>query len=266
MDVAQDQMDVNQDGSADNEVMDAVGMDDSGDVKDASTENTSNQNSDPLYVQKRLKQQKRAHEREIRELHARISDMQTASQNTSPDQSSSYSAAPDGGGMMDEQIHKAVSYALNHRDMEERKARDAQQAAHVSKQYNELQKHLDNTADKYDDFDDVVRGHDAPFTPHMRDASLLLPKNGPGSAGETLYELGKNRIELKRISELHPLDQASEMVKLSHALMARHGDKTQSQANKPLGNIKSNPVTNTASITDKTPVSELRKRMKANWR
>ena len=257
-----------QDGQ-DGEVMESLGMpeqaaDEVPESHDAVGHETTN---DPLYVQKRLKQQKRAHEREIRDLHARMADMQSRIGDGQPEQSQEmnlYGAAPQQGGVSD-QIHQAVSYALQQKDMMERKAKEAQGAAHVSKQYGELQKHLDQTSDKYDDFDDVVRGHDAPFTAHMRDAALLLPKSGNGSAGEVLYKLGKNPKELERIRDLHPLDQASEMIKLSHALM-NGGEAKASPTSRPLGQIKSNPVTNSRGITDKTSVSELRSRMKSNWK
>lgn len=214
---------------------------------------------DPLYVQKRLKQQKRAHEREIRELHTRMEHMQSQLQpNQSYQPQQNPHEAPQGGGM-DDAIHKAVSYALQQKEMEERKARDHQSQQHIAKQYGELNRHLDATADKYDDFDDVVRG-EAPFTAHMRDAALMLPKKGAGSAGEVLYRLGKNPEELSRIAKLHPVDQASELVALSHALISG-GENKQSQS-RPLGQIKSNPVVNTVGVTEKTPVSDIRARMK----
>jgi hypothetical protein len=223
---------------------------------------------DPLYVQKRLKQQKRAHEREIRELHERINQMQSSSYQHMPEhtpqESLSYTQPHQGHGV-DEQIHKAVSYALAHKEAEERKARDAEQMQHVHRQYGDLHKHLDHLSDKYDDFDDVVRGHDVPFTAHMRDAALLLDRQGPGSAGEVLYKLGKNPDEFKRISQLHPLEQAREMLKLSHALISGDG-KSTAQPRNHLGNIKSNPVSGSHAITEKTSVSELRRKMKAGWR
>jgi hypothetical protein len=129
-----------------------------------------------------------------------------------------------------------------------------------------MHKHLDKMSDKYDDFDEVVKGEDAPFTTHMATAAMLLPRTGAGSAGEVLYKLGKNPEELKRIANLHPLDQASEMVKLSHALISGGEQKGSSNPSRPLGNIKSNPVTNSRDVTDKTPVSELRRRMKTGWK
>ena len=248
------------------EVLDAVGM--AKEPEESTEDSTQGQeNHDPLYVQKRLKQQKRAHEREMRDLHARLNEMQSqqAAPNSyaNPYEPQMHGSAPPG---IDEQIHKAVSYALQHRDMEERKAKEAEQRAHVNKQYQELQRHLDTLSDKYEDFDDVVRGSDVPFTETIRDSALFLPKKGPGSAGEVLYKLGKNPEELSRISRLHPLDQASELVKLSHALISG-GENKMSQSNRPLGQIKSNPVINSNyAITEKTPVGDIRKRMRSNWK
>ncbi len=214
---------------------------------------------DSLAVQKRLKQMRRAHDREIRELHARMAEMQSQSQPNQMQPQYNPQEAPQGGGM-DDAIHKAVSFALQQRELEERKAKDMESQQHIAKQYQELNKHLDTTSDKYDDFDDIVRGDSTPFTAHMRDAALMLPKKGPGSAGEVLYRLGKNPEELSRIAKLHPVDQASELVALSHALISG-GEQKQSQS-RPLGQIKSNPVVNSAGVTEKTPVSDIRDRMK----
>jgi hypothetical protein len=224
--------------------------------------------TDPLFVQKRLKQQKRSHDREIRALNARIEQMQSAgnSQQSHTDNTNPYAPGNNAGGI-EEQIHKAVSYALNHRDMEERKAKDAEAAAHVQKQYQALNQHLDSVSDKYDDFDDVVRGQDTPFTPHMRDAALFLDMDSknPGSAGEVLYKLAKNPEELSRISKLHPLDQAREMVKLSKAMIG--GGEQKPATPRPLGQIKNTPVTNSHAVTEKTPIGNLRQRMKSgNWK
>lgn len=224
-------------------------------AKSSGNENTG----ESLAIQKRLKQQKRAHEREVRELHARIAEMQSQLQ---PNQEQSQQNPYDGMGNqsgVDDAIHKAVSFALQHKDMEERKAKEAEAQHHIARQYQELNKHLDSTADKYDDFDDVVRG-EAPFTAHMRDAALMLPKKGPGSAGEVLYKLGKNPEELSRIAKLRPIEQASELVALSHALIS--GGEQKGSSVRPLGQIKSNPVVNSAGITEKTPVSDIRARMK----
>jgi hypothetical protein len=220
--------------------------------------------SDPLYVQKRLKQQKRSHDREIREMHARMAELQSQ---VSPQNPQSFDANPyipqaggNPGSGIDETISKAVSFALQQRDMEERKAKAAEAASALSQDYQGLQHHLDSVADKYDDFDDIVRGDHAPFTPTMRDAALMLPKKGPGSAGEVLYHLGKNPEDLSRISKLLPHKQASELVALSHALIS--GGESKSHSSKPLGQIKNNPVTNSLGVTEKTPISTIRDRMK----
>lgn len=221
-----------------------------------------------LAVQKRIKSLNRAHEREVRELHARIGDLEsrmTQPTNASSDQMVNPYGVQAAPGNIDEHIHKAVSVALQQKELAERKAREAESAAHVGRQYQELQRHLDNMGDKYDDFHDVVMGPQTPFTPAMRDYAMTLPRQGAGSAGEVLYKLGKNPEELQRIAKLHPLDQASEMARLSQMLVS--GGENKAQASRaPLGNIKNNPVMNNRMVTDQTPVSELRARMKAGWK
>lgn len=252
------------------QVMNSVGMQDGSENEveqshDAGETANSNEGTDHAKqlssAKKRLKAQSMAHERDMREMHARIADMQARMPNSSQDQAASPYGNQVQPGSVDEQIHKAVSFALNHRDMEERKAKDAQNQQHVQKQYKELYKHLDNMGDKYDDFHDVVMGDDAQFTPAMRDYSMTLPKKGSGSAGEVLYNLGKNPSELERIAKLHPLDQAAEMSRLSHALIS--GGESKDSQPRPLGQIKSNPVINSRSVTDKTSVGDLRQRMKS---
>lgn len=226
------------------------------------------QSNETLAVQKRLKSQRRAHEREVRELHARIGDLESRIGQPAQEQQPG-TADPYGqpnGGSVDETIQKAVGYALRQREVEERKARDAQQAAHVQRSYQDFQKHLDGMGDKYDDFHDVVFGQDTPYTTSMRDYALTLPRNGKGSAGEVLYRLGKNRPELDRIRQLHPLDQASELMKLSHALIG-NGSGSEPAPSRPLGQIKSNPAISQHAVTERTPVASIRERMRSgNWK
>lgn len=222
----------------------------------------------PKGVKERLGRQERKHQREMREMQSRVDHLHSL-MNSQPnmEQSQNQMANPyDSGGNpgnVEEQIHKAVGYALQHRELEERKAQEMQHVQHIEKQRRDLHKHLDNIADKYDDFDDVVRG-DAPFTTHMRDAAMILPKNGAGSAGEVLYKLGKNPNELERISKLPSVDQISELVRLSHALMGMK--ESSGSQSRQLDTIKSTPVSNSRGITDKTSVSELRSRMKQGWK
>lgn len=233
-------------------------------------ESSDNSASDPLYIQKRLKQQKRVHDREMREMQQRMAEMQAQQQmqqqsQQSPNMEGGYYGGqdqqPQQGAGMDETIQRAVGFALQQRDLEERKAKEAEAQAELGKEYQELQRHLDTTSDKYDDFDDVVRGNHAPFTATIRDTALLLPKDGPGSAGEVLYKLGKSPEELNRISKLLPHRQAAEVVKLSHALI-RGTDNKPSGQSRPLGTVKSNPATNSAGITEKTSPAQIRALMK----
>lgn len=230
----------------------------------ASNENTVDHAKSLASIKKRMKAMSMNHERELRDMQARMAEMHSnrAQDPSYGAQNGQYSAQVQPGSV-DEQIHKAVSYALQHKELEERKAKEAQNQVHVQKKYKELYNHLDNMGDKYDDFHDTVFGEDAQFTPSMRDYAVTLPKSGKGSAGEVLYNLGKNPDELSRISQLHPADQAQEMAKLSHALIAGSNEKSQSQS-RPLGQVKTNPVSHSsASVTDKTPIGSIRARMKS---
>ena len=133
----------------------------------------------------------------------------------------------------------------------------------MQKQYHRLNNEFDKASDKYEDFDEIVRGDDTPFTPHVRDALLLVE-----NPAEVAYRLGKNRSELERISQLHPLDQAREVNKLSFALMNGKDTKTSTSKVNPLGNVRQNPAAHSSgAITDKTPPSVIRQRMKAGtWK
>jgi hypothetical protein len=264
-----------QDGLGD-DVMESLGVreeaHDAGDSPEheAHEQSEGSRSNESLAVQKRLKSQKRAHEREVRGLHQRIGELEARMMSQPTQESHDQTMNPYGAqpGNVDEQIHKAVSFALQHREMEERKAKEAQYQAHVYRKHQDFERHLENMADKYDDFHDVVMAPDASFTPTMKEyAARTMTKSGPGSAGEVLYKLGKNPQELRRIANLHPDDQAEELHKLSIAL-SRGGEGKSSESPRPLGNIKSNPVSNSnATVTDKTPVSSIRQRMKSgNWR
>ena len=222
-------------------------------------------------VQKRVHALKRNHRKEIRELHDRISHMQSMMGGDSanpgmPPHNNPYNSPgqpPSPGMNEEERIQHAVRLALGMKDHEEKQAKEAERQAHVHKQYQRLNDEFDHASDKYDDFDDVVRGNDVPFTPHVRDALLLVE-----NPAEVAYKLGKNRSELERISKLHPLDQAREVNKLSFSLMnGNHGKPTANQKTTPMGSIRQNPVSSSTAVTGKTPPGEIRRRMKAGtWK
>jgi len=224
---------------------------------------------DPYGVKKRLGMQAKKHAREMRQLQERIMHLETNSHSDSANPHDSYSynsnpypspGQPIPPGMNEEErIQHAVRLALGAKEHAERQAKDAERQAHVHKQYERLHSEFDKASDKYDDFDDVVRGDDIPFTPHVRDALLLVE-----NPAEVAYKLGKNKSELERISKLHPLDQAREVNKLSFSLMGGNTGKqsTPSRAN-PIGSIRPNPAHSSNAITDKTPPSVIRARMKA---
>lgn len=257
--------------SGDNEDVDngGVGPGDAEEQGSSDDDQGLSAEGDPLSVKKRLGMQAKKHQREIRALHDRISQMQvmnsdSANPNQQNHQYENYSSAGQPSapsGNEEERIQKAVRLALGMKEHEERQAKEAEGTAHVHKQYQRLQDEFDRASDKYEDFDDVVRGEDMPFTPHVRDALLLVE-----NPAEVAYRLGKNRSELERISKLHPLDQAREVNKLSFSLMGGGNGKTPASKAAPLGTVRANPANSTA-VTDKTPASVIRARMKAGtWK
>jgi hypothetical protein len=236
------------------------------------TEQEHSDQDDPYGVKKRLGMQAKKHQREMRQMqeHMMRIQAQLGGDSATPHNLSYANSYPSPGqpnspGMSEEEkIQHAVRYALGAKDHEERQAKDAERQAHVHKKYQRMNEDFDKASEKYEDFDDVVRESDAPFTDHVRDA-LLLVKN----PADVAYKLGKNRSELERISKLHPIDQAQEVIDLSHALRSASNGKSASTSNKvnPLGSIRQNPAHSSGAITDKTPPSTIRARMKAGtWK
>jgi hypothetical protein len=254
-----------------------TGAVDPGYVDEAEAQATEKENEpdDPqAVIKKRLGMQAKKHQREMRQMQEQMMQMQAQFQNAnmdsanpsnhSPNNPYSSPGQPNSPGMNEEEkIHHAVRLALGMKDQEERQAKEAQKMAHVHKQYQRLNDEFDKASDKYDDFDDVVRESDAPFTDHVRDALLLVE-----NPADVAYQLGKNRSELERISQLHPLDQAREVNKLSFSLMGgNNGKSSNAHKTTPMGSIKANPARSAGAITDKTPLSEIRARMKAGtWK
>lgn len=268
MDEAQESL--GQDGSED-EVMGSMGVapeaEESGDSVEQDAQNAKD---DPYSVKKRLGMQAKRHQREMRAMQEQIAHMQARmGQHSNVQYDSDVNPYPSPGqpsapvDTEEQRIQKAVRYALQAKEAEERKAKDVERHAHVQKQYERLHQEFDKASDKYDDFDDVVRDDNVPFTPHVRDALLLVD-----NPAEVAYKLGKNREELMRISQLHPLDQAREVNKLSFALMGgNHGKPSSSSRPNPIGQVKANPANNSSAVTEKTPVSSIRARMKqGTWK
>lgn len=216
----------------------------------------------PVGVKERLGRQEKRHQREMRQMKeqlAMMQDMLTNPQTNAAPQINEAYGEPNAA--VDEQISKAVRAALNAQEEQKRQAHAREQQHYINSKYDDLHDNLNRASDKYDDFDDVVRAKDAPFTPAMRDAALFLD-----NPAEVLYKLGKNKEELKRISQLPVLEQVKEMVKLSHALMTGGSHEKSPNNARPIGQIKSYPV-NPSQVNDKTSVSEIRRQMKTGeWR
>lgn len=242
------------------EVMESLGVvQDVGDSE--GSEGESEQHELPQYAKERIGKLQKRHSKEMRGLSSKVQDLesqlqslmsnrQTPAENYQP---SSPSQGMNGG---EDVMKQAFAMALQHQKMEEGRAKEEQSKAHVRKQYHRLQESLDNASSKYEDFDDVVRSDDAPFTETLRDAALFLP-----NAPDVLYKLGKDPESLKRINNLHPLDQVKEMVNLSIALSTGSGKSDAPASVRPIGQVKNNPVTN-RNVNETTSVGELRRRMR----
>ena len=219
--------------------------------------------NDPKSVKKRLGMQQKRHEREMRMLNQRIAEMQEMMSSQGQQQNSFDSPGqPSPANMSEEQrIEYAVKRALGMQEEQQQKARQAEERAHLMKQYDKLNKDFDKASEMYDDFDDVVRGDDVPFTSTMRDLFLTLP-----NASEVAYNLGKNRSELERIAKLRPLEQAREINSLALSLYSGGGQKSPGSQPNTLGTIKANPVGGSRANTNRS-ASDIRAQMKAGtWK
>lgn len=216
----------------------------------------------PEAAKKRLGMQEKRHKKEMRRMQQQLDEVRQhlgsrpEPMNSPEDGMNPYTSQPENGSM-DDTVYRAVARAMELQKMQEQKAREAEKMQHVHKSYKALEDSLDNGSSKYDDFDDIVKSNDAPYSDAMRDAALLID-----NAPDVLYHLGKDKEKLKRLSELHPLEQVKEVIKLSMALATgNHGKQSNSSHAKPLGQVKNNPVTSN-TVNEATSVGELRKRMK----
>lgn len=115
--------------------------------------------------------------------------------------------------------------------------------------------------EKYPDFDEVVFEADG-ITPAMRDAALMLT-----NPEDVFYNIAKNPKELKRISNLPPLEQAREMVKVSGQLIKESTKPKVTSTSKPMTALKNNPGRQPSrEITENSSIAEIRERMKKAWR
>ena len=258
-----DAQDLSQDDSNASDVMESLGVNPEKSNSGNEAESGSlAKDSDPLAVKKRLGMQAKRHQREMRSMQEQIANLQ--SQIGSPNQAnnndaSSYMTPPGSPGMsIEEQIQRGVRFALQAKEEQERKAQEAERMSHVHRRMQNLNSEFDKASEKYEDFDDIVRGDDVPFTASMRDALLLVD-----NPADVAYKLGKNRDELSRISKLHPLDQAREVNKLAFALMGGNGSAPDRKQANPMSPIKANPVTSSANNS----AASIRARMKAGtWK
>lgn len=253
------------------QVMDSQGND-ANEVPGSGEPNTQTEKDDlPLAAKERLGRQEKRHKKELRALQEQIMRLQSQMGASAPREDynqpmGSDTYAPIQPGSVEDQIHKAVSLALHAKEEQERRSKEAEKLAYVHQKYQSFQDHLDNASDKYTDFDQVVRASDAPFTETMRDAAMILHDAGVIDPADLFYKLGKDKEKLRKLSSLHPYDQTTEMMRLGYGYAMANGADKSAPSPQPIGQIKTNPVISKSDITENTPVSEIRKRMKARWR
>lgn len=211
----------------------------------------------PKPIKERLGRQEKRHRKEMRRLQDELENLQSFA-NTPRAQNDSSAHDLDLSSMSEEQrIQHAVKLALDVRDKQALQAEQANKFAYLKEQQRKLRDQLDSGSDKYDDFDDVVRSPDAPFTDAMREMAMVLP-----NPTDVLYHLGKNREELRRVSKLHPLDQGRELTKLSFAML--NDGKGLPTSAKSMSTIKGSPQS--SPISKNASVSDLRKMLKSGWK
>jgi hypothetical protein len=221
----------------------------------------------PEFAKKRLGMQEKRHKKELRKLQQQLDEVRAhigsrPEPQYSPEDGMDPYNAQTNHGDLNNQVHAAVLKALRYKEEQEGKAKQEEMMRHAHKRYQEFSDHLDNASTEYEDFDDVIKSDDAPYTGVMRDMAMILHGIPGIDSAKTLYHLGKDREKLGQLSKLHPVDQAKEVVKIAIALMNSGGKQAKSsQDSRPLGQIKNNPITST-NVNENTSVSDLRKRMK----
>lgn len=216
----------------------------------------------PEGAKKRLGMQEKRHKKEMKRMQQQLDEVRQhlgsrPEPQNSPENGMNPYTSQQEDGSMDDTVYKAVARAMEMQKMQEQKAKDQEKMQHVYKAHEDLKDTLEKASDKYEDFDDVVMSKDAPYTDAMHNAALMVQ-----NPDDTLYHLGKDKEKLKRLSELHPLDQMKEVIKLSQALsIGDNGKQSNSSNAKPLGQVKNNPVTPN-NVNEGTSVGELRKRMR----
>lgn len=248
------------------EVMDSLGVQDETPAE-ASNESmsaeTGSEKDLPEIAKQRLGRQEKRHQRDVRDLRNQIAalqnQVQSGTHNNMSNSVNPYSTQQGIPGSVEEQMQKAVNFAFQARDEQDRREKQAQQVAQLQQHYQGLQNDLENASSKYDDFQEKVIDNPS-FTDAMRDIALVMPNRV-----DVLYKLGKNPEDLKRIAALHPVDQGRELWNLSHALMGGQPAKVASAPQLP-GSIRNNPVSS-SSITENTSPADIRARMKAGkWK
>lgn len=148
-----------------------------------------------------------------------------------------------------------ITEKLSKRDAETRQERQAHEMSSLA---SEFTKRAEALAEKYPDFDEVVGDDDLPITAGMARA-IARTENGP----EVAYYLGKNPNVALKLSQMHPIDAASELGRIAAGL-----GKTVKQVSNAPAPVK--PSSGRGTLNDLANVGQseyeaARKKMGARW-
>ena len=159
------------------EAMESLGVPEEVANQSASLESKVDEDVPPS-IQKRLGKQAERHRKEMRAMQEQLQALQERDQMAQRPNEQIPSDGQQQPNEITAHINQAVAAALRAKeDREHQKAQEAKAAEsneHARKQYQAMQDNFDKAGEKYDDFDDVVRHPEAPFTPAMRDYALTL--------------------------------------------------------------------------------------------
>lgn len=125
----------------------------------------------------------------------------------------------------DYKVEQKLAEADEKREEKEREREAQRSAADRRRTWDER---ASKAAEKYEDFDEVVRARDLQITPPMAEA---IAESELGT--EVAYYLGKNPEEAERISKLGPIAQIREIGRLE-ARFDKEPEKPVSRAAKPV--------------------------------
>lgn len=143
-----------------------------------------------------------------------------------------------------DEVERKVNEVLAKKAQEEQQKQIQMQIAHKKAEFI---KELHDASDRYEDFEEVIKDDELPFTQTMADAIQYLPKEN-NYRTDFLYSLAKNKEEVKRISKLPPDEQVRALI--ARVLNINSSQSKLSKAPPPAkSNVKSIPTSTVRDLS-----------------